>query len=89
MRVEKAKAYTEQAQSPSEILEKTELAEGIDEFRVQAPLIARAAVARQFVRVFLNPDGEFIPITLRLFMVTENFLGKKQPKRQRIFTIKF
>ena len=29
MRVEKAKAYTEQAQSPSEILEKTELAEGI------------------------------------------------------------
>ena len=64
MRVEKAKAYTEQAQSPSKILEKTELAEGIVEFRVHAPLIARAAVAGQFVRVLLNPDGEFIPLTL-------------------------
>ena len=51
-RVGKALAYTEQALAPAEILEKTELAEGIVEFRVHAPLIARAALAGQFVRFF-------------------------------------
>ena len=35
-RVGKALAYTEQALAPAEILEKTELAEGIVEFRVHA-----------------------------------------------------
>ncbi len=63
-RVGKALAYTEQALAPAEILEKTELAEGIVEFRVHAPLIARAALAGQFVRVLLSQDGEFIPLTL-------------------------
>ena len=58
------KAYTEQALAPAEILEKTELAEGIVEFRVHAPLITRAALAGQFVRVLLSQDGEFIPLTL-------------------------
>ena len=53
-RVGKALAYTEQALAPAEILEKTELAEGIVEFRVHAPLIARAALAGQFVRVLLS-----------------------------------
>ena len=40
------------------------MAEGIVEFRVHAPLIAKAALAGQFVRVLLSQDGEFIPLTL-------------------------
>ena len=34
------------------------------EFRVHAPLIARAALTGQFGRVLLSQDGEFIPLTL-------------------------
>ena len=63
-RVGKALAYTEQALAPAEILEKTELAEGIVEFRVHAPLIARADLAGNLCEFFCLRDGEFIPLTL-------------------------
>ncbi len=56
--------YTELGQAPKKILEKIVLAEGIVEFVVYAPLIARAARAGQFVRVLAWDKGELIPLTL-------------------------
>jgi glutamate synthase (NADPH/NADH) small chain len=41
-----------------------ELADGIVEFRVRAPLVAKAAKPGQFVRVLAWDDGELIPLTL-------------------------
>ena len=46
------------------ILKKIDLAEGIVEFTVKSPLIAKAAQAGQFVRVLPTPKGELIPLTL-------------------------
>ena len=63
-RVAKAARYTELGQASPTIVEKTELAGGIVEFKVRAPLVARSARAGQFVRVLAWGDGELIPLTL-------------------------
>jgi ferredoxin--NADP+ reductase len=46
------------------ILEKRRLAHGIQEYTVEAPLVARAAKADQFVVIRLHQRGERIPLTL-------------------------
>lgn len=63
-RVESAARYTELGQASPTIVNKVELAGGIVEFRVRAPLVARAAKPGQFVRVLAWGDGELIPLTL-------------------------
>jgi glutamate synthase (NADPH/NADH) small chain len=62
--VAKADAYTKMGQAAQKIVKTTDLAEGIVEFVVHSPLIARAARAGQFVRVLAWPQGELIPLTL-------------------------
>ncbi|MGD8934234.1 MAG: sulfide/dihydroorotate dehydrogenase-like FAD/NAD-binding protein, partial [Gammaproteobacteria bacterium] len=62
--VKHAEHYTELGQSPNRIVNKAVLAEGIVEFDVYAPLIARSARAGQFVRVLAWEKGELIPLTL-------------------------
>jgi len=62
--VARAKDYTVLAATPATIVTKAELSDGIVEFTVRSPLIARAARAGQFVRVLPEPDGELIPLTL-------------------------
>ncbi|MGV8847916.1 MAG: sulfide/dihydroorotate dehydrogenase-like FAD/NAD-binding protein [Propionibacteriaceae bacterium] len=62
--VAKAFAYTETAGEIPVIVAKTHLSQGIEEFTVRAPLIAKSAKAGQFVRVLPTPDGELIPLTL-------------------------
>ena len=62
--VASAKAYTELGAKPFTILAKSELADEIMEFTVDAPLVAHSAQAGQFVRVLPTPDGELIPLTL-------------------------
>jgi len=62
--VANAERYTEKGRAPKKILEKIELAEGIVEFVVYAPLIAKSARAGQFVRVLGWEKGELIPLTL-------------------------
>jgi glutamate synthase (NADPH/NADH) small chain len=62
--VTKAEHYTELGQSPNRIVHREELAEGIVEITVNAPLIARSAKAGQFVRVLAWERGELIPLTL-------------------------
>jgi glutamate synthase (NADPH/NADH) small chain len=62
--VQSAERYTKLGQAPQKILHKIELAEGIVEFRIYAPLIARSAKAGQFVRVLAWEKGELIPLTL-------------------------
>ncbi|MCU0298222.1 MAG: hypothetical protein MUF33_06850, partial [Candidatus Nanopelagicales bacterium] len=62
--VARARTYTELATSEATILAKADLSDGIVEFTVHAPLIARSAKAGQFVRVLPQPDGELIPLTL-------------------------
>jgi len=62
--VASAERYTEQGGAPKKILEKIDLAEGIVEFVVYAPLIAKSARAGQFVRVLGWEKGELIPLTL-------------------------
>ncbi|SDG76600.1 sulfide/dihydroorotate dehydrogenase-like FAD/NAD-binding protein [Propionivibrio dicarboxylicus] len=62
--VEQAKAYTELGATPQTIVDKIDLAGGIVEFIVKAPMIAKSARAGQFVRVLAWPDGELIPLTL-------------------------
>jgi glutamate synthase (NADPH/NADH) small chain len=62
--VRRARAYSGLGAAPQEILAKAELSEGIMEFRVHSPLVARSARAGQFVRVLPRPDGELIPLTL-------------------------
>ena len=59
-----AKHYSHLGAEPSTIVEKIELADGIVEFIVRAPVIAKAAQAGQFVRVLPWDDGELIPLTL-------------------------
>ncbi len=62
--VASAREYSDLAAGRQTILAKSELSEGIDEFIVHSPLIARSARAGQFVRVLPRPDGELIPLTL-------------------------
>ena len=59
-----AHAYTQLGATTPTIEAKTDLAGGIVEFIVKAPLIARAAKAGQFVRVLAFPNGELVPLTL-------------------------
>lgn len=63
-RVESAARYTELGQASPTIVDKVELAGGIVEFKVRAPLVARSARAGQFVRVLAWGNGELIPLTL-------------------------
>ncbi|WP_213992889.1 sulfide/dihydroorotate dehydrogenase-like FAD/NAD-binding protein [Sodalis sp. dw_96] len=63
-RVSLARGYSLLAAAPKTILAKRELADGIVEFIVHAPLIAKAARAGQFVRVLPWASGELIPLTL-------------------------
>ncbi len=62
--VKSAKAYTELGAAEATIVAKAHLSDGIEEFTVYAPVIARSAQAGQFVRVLPRPDGELIPLTL-------------------------
>jgi glutamate synthase (NADPH) small chain len=62
--VAKADAYTVQAQTEYMIVKRTELATGIVEITVKAPMVARTAKAGQFVRLLPTPKGELIPLTL-------------------------
>lgn len=62
--VARAGRYSEIGAAPQTIVEKIELANGIVEFIVKSPLVARAARAGQFVRVLPWADGELIPLTL-------------------------
>jgi glutamate synthase (NADPH/NADH) small chain len=62
--VRRAREYSGLGAAPQEIVGKAELSEGIMEFTVHAPLVARSARAGQFVRVLPRPDGELIPLTL-------------------------
>ncbi|CAH2605057.1 Glutamate synthase (NADPH) small chain [Rhodovastum atsumiense] len=63
-RVTRAAYYTTLGAAPQTILEKIELADGIVEFVVHSPLIAKSAKAGQFVRVLPWAKGELIPLTL-------------------------
>jgi glutamate synthase (NADPH/NADH) small chain len=62
--VANAERYTKLGQAPQTIVEKIDLAEGIVEFVVRSPLVAKAAKAGQFVRVLAWDKGELIPLTL-------------------------
>jgi len=62
--VHNAGHYTSLGAAPFTILEKIELSQGIVEFVVSAPLIAKTARAGQFVRVLPWEKGELIPLTL-------------------------
>jgi glutamate synthase (NADPH/NADH) small chain len=62
--VAKAARYTELGQLKPTIVDKIELAGGIVEFVVRAPMVAKAAKAGQFVRVLPWDKGELIPLTL-------------------------
>ncbi len=63
-RVQRAREYTATCATAPTILAKAHLSEGIEEFTVFSPIIARAARAGQFVRVLPWADGELIPLTL-------------------------
>jgi glutamate synthase (NADPH/NADH) small chain len=62
--VEQAREFSDLAAAPQTILATGQLSDGIVEFTVRSPLIARAARAGQFVRVLPRSDGELIPLTL-------------------------
>ena len=62
--VKTARRYTETAASDMVILAKRNLSPGIEELTVRAPVIAKAAKAGQFVRVYPRQGGELIPLTL-------------------------
>jgi glutamate synthase (NADPH/NADH) small chain len=62
--VASARTYTELGAARATIVAKAHLSDGIEEFTVYAPVIARSAQAGQFVRVLPRPDGELIPLTL-------------------------
>ncbi len=63
-RVSSARTFTDLAATVPTILAASPLSDGIVEFTVRAPLIARAARAGQFVRVLPGPGGELVPLTL-------------------------
>jgi glutamate synthase (NADPH/NADH) small chain len=62
--VERAAAYTAKAQTKYAIVKRRDIAQGIVEITVKAPMVAKSAQAGQFVRVLANPKGELIPLTL-------------------------
>ena len=62
--VARAAAYTAKAQTPFTIVKRRDIAAGIVEITVKAPMIAKSARAGQFVRVLPTPKGELIPLTL-------------------------
>ena len=62
--VASARAYTDVAAAAATIIAKTELSDGIMEFVVNSPVVARSARPGQFVRVLPRADGELIPLTL-------------------------
>ena len=62
--VDKAAHYTDLGQARQTIVKHTQLASGIVEMTVRAPVIANSARAGQFVRVLATDDGELIPLTL-------------------------
>ena len=49
------------------IIDKKELAEGIARFDIEAPLIAKKAVAGQFVVIRVREDGERVPLTIAAY----------------------
>ncbi len=63
-RVTRARAYTDEATAANTVVATRQLATGIVEQVIHAPLIARAARAGQFVRVLVEPKGELVPLTL-------------------------
>jgi glutamate synthase (NADPH/NADH) small chain len=62
--VDRAAAYTAKAQTPYTIVKRRDIAQGIVEITVKAPMVAKAAKAGQFVRVLATAKGELIPLTL-------------------------
>lgn len=62
--VRRAQVYSDTGATPQTIVAKEHLSDGIEEFTVHSPLVARSARAGQFVRVLPRPDGELIPLTL-------------------------
>jgi len=62
--VETAARYTALGQASQTIIARRDLAAGIVEMTVRAPMVAHAARAGQFVRVLARADGELIPLTL-------------------------
>jgi glutamate synthase (NADPH/NADH) small chain len=62
--VGRAATYTGKAQTQYTIVKRRDIAVGIVEISVKAPMIAKAAKAGQFVRVLPTPKGELIPLTL-------------------------
>ncbi|MDT0164053.1 sulfide/dihydroorotate dehydrogenase-like FAD/NAD-binding protein [Actinotalea sp. AC32] len=62
--VASARRFTDLAAVTPTVVARTDLAPGIVELEVRAPLVARAARAGQFVRVLPQPDGELVPLTL-------------------------
>ena len=62
--VSRAAHYTDLGAAAQTILEKIDLSEGIVEFVVNSPVVARAAKAGQFVRLLPWAKGELIPLTL-------------------------
>jgi len=62
--VDRAFAYTAKAAAPFTIVGRADIAAGIVEITVKAPMIAKSARAGQFVRVLATPKGELIPLTL-------------------------
>jgi glutamate synthase (NADPH) small chain len=62
--VARAGAYTTKAQTKYTIVGRRDIAVGIVEITVKAPMVAKSAKAGQFVRVLSNPKGELIPLTL-------------------------
>jgi glutamate synthase (NADPH) small chain len=62
--VTRAAAYTAKAQTEYKIVKRRDIAAGIVEITVKAPMVAKSAKAGQFVRVLPTPKGELIPLTL-------------------------
>jgi len=62
--VARAGDYTAKAQTEYKIVNRRDLATGIVEITVKAPMVAKSAKAGQFVRVLPSPKGELIPLTL-------------------------
>ena len=73
--VASAERYTALGQARQTIVEKVDLADGIVEFTVHSPLIAKAAKAGQFVRVLGWDRGELIPLTLADWDVDAGTIG--------------
>jgi glutamate synthase (NADPH/NADH) small chain len=62
--VAKAGEYTSKAQTKYTIVKRRDIAVGIVEITVKAPMVAKSAQAGQFVRVLPTAKGELIPLTL-------------------------